>query len=112
MLNFIDNFKIRLTRPLRAGDTSIRVNAHDARKLNAVGANNHVYLTIDDGVRYEVVRYDHGTNFGAGNSPVDVPVQRDVNGTGTMNFPVSTCVVMDWNKTQLREFICQTASEC
>lgn len=108
MLNVIDFIKFGTPRAVKAEQDFIELPSHEARKLNDVGRGNHIYLTLSfpRADRYEVVRYDHGQDWAPQGGLVKIPVTRGVLGK-RMSFPQSTCITVDWNTVQLREFIQQ-----
>lgn len=112
MLKFVDNIELRLLHHLRSGDVYMVVSRADARKLNAVGEGNHIYLSLKYGRSYEIVKYEHHEDIPAIGKPARVQIIRDALGTGAKSFPRGTCVVADLNSIQLRELVCQYKEEC
>nr|DAU63240.1 MAG TPA: hypothetical protein [Caudoviricetes sp.] len=108
MLKFVDYLHMTLARPMQAEHDYMLVYAPDAKQLNAVGAGNHLYLTMHypRSDIFEVVRYDHGEDFTNQAGVVQVAVQRAMLGV-RRSFPSAVCVTADWNSLQLAEFIKQ-----
>lgn len=102
MLEILDGFKSRLAGNLQTTSDIITLPHSHAEKLNKMVEGNHIYLTIKYLDRYEVVKFTKDAAIKAGR----VPVERDVLGDGRKNFPCGSCVVVDWNSVQLKEFIC------
>lgn len=107
MLSFIDYFKGSLSSHLKTTDDTIVLKFEQARRLNELAEGDHVYLTVRYLDRFEVVKFTKTYELKGG----IVPVERDVLGKGRKNFPAGSCVSVDWNSVQLREFICQN-KEC
>lgn len=107
MLSFIDYFKGSLVSNLKTTDGSMAMKFEHARRLNELAEGDHVYLTVRYLDRFEVVKFTKASDIKNG----IVPVERDVLGKGRKNFPAGSCVSVDWNSVQLREFICQN-KEC
>lgn len=114
MLTSLETFRGKLTRALAPGDEAVWLDARAARFLDNVGIGNHTYLLLEapTGIM-EVVRYDHGENFDTriGNAKLQVPVQRDVTGTGRYAFACGTCVRFVWTSAGIREFVQQSFPE-
>lgn len=108
MLNFIDGFKSALKTHFQTTDDVIQLPFKSVQELNNLADGDHVYLSIKYLDRYEVVKYIKEGELKGGK----VPVIRDVLGKGRKNFPCGSCVSIDWNSVQLKEFICQTQGEC
>lgn len=108
MLNVVDFLNFSSPRAIKAEQDYIELPSHEARKLNAVGQGNHVYLTIafPRADRHEVVKYAHGQDWQPQGGLVKVPVSRGVLGK-RLSFPQNVCIKVDWNTVQLREFIQQ-----
>lgn len=107
MLEFIDGFKGSLASHLQTTDDMLTLSQKAIQYLNGLQEGNHVYLTIRYLDRYEVVKFTKDTQI----KGHKVPVIRDVLGKGRKNFPCNSCVSVDWNSVQLKEFICQN-KEC
>lgn len=107
MLEVIDGFKSSLTTHLQTTDDFLSLPFKAVQRLNELAEGNHIYLTLKYLDRYEVVKFVKENNLKGGR----VPVTRDILGRGRKNFPCSSCVVVDWNTIQLKEFICQN-KEC
>lgn len=104
MLEYLDGFKTKLVGNLQTTSDIITLPMAWAKKLDELVEGNHVYLTIKYLDRYEVVKYTKDSKIKNGM----VPVERDVLGKGRKNFPCGSCVLIDWNSVQLKEFICAT----
>lgn len=107
MLSFIDGFKSTLKTHFQTTDDTLELPFKSVQELNKLAEGDHVYLTLRYLDRYEVVKFTKENDLKGGK----VPVERDVLGKGRKNFPCGSCVVVDWNSVQLREFICQN-KEC
>lgn len=105
MLVSKDCMDLKLAKTLQGGDDFIWVSGSDAVKLNGIGVDNHINLTITDNRACETVRYDHITNWPATGTMKQIPVMRDMGATGRRNFGVYSCVVADWSVTQIVELI-------
>lgn len=108
MLKFIDFLNLELQRPLPSGQDFIELSAVDAKRLNAVGQGNHIYLTISypRANRHEVVKYVHGDDWKSQGGLVKVPVERGILGQ-RLSFATTSCVKADWNSVQLTELFQQ-----
>lgn len=107
MLNFIDGFKGSLSSHLQSTDDALQLPFKTTQRLNELSEGEHVYLTLRYLDRYEVVKFTKDGDLKQGK----VPVTRDVLGKGRKNFPCGSCVTVEWNSIQLKEFICQN-KEC
>lgn len=107
MLNFIDGFKGSLSSHLQSTDDVLQLPFKPTQRLNELSEGEHVYLTLRYLDRYEVVKFTKDGDLKQGK----VPVTRDVLGKGRKNFPCGSCVTVEWNSIQLKEFICQN-KEC
>lgn len=107
MLSFIDYFKGSLTTHFQTTDDVLHMPFKAAQRLNELAEGDHVYLTVRYLDRFEVVKFTKEKDIRGG----VVPVERDVLGKGRKNFPAGSCVSIDWNSIQLKEFICQN-KEC
>lgn len=107
MLEVIDGFKSSLTAHLQTTDDLVSLPFKSVQRLNELAEGNHIYLTLKYLDRYEVVKFVKEANLKGGK----IPVTRDILGKGRKNFPCGSCVVVDWNTIQLKEFICQN-KEC
>lgn len=106
MLSFIDGFRSSLCENVSTTASTIKLRLSDAARLNKLKDGDHVYLSIRYLDRYEVVKFTKDADIRNG----EVPVTRDMLGTGRKNFPSGTCVQTDWNSIQLKEFIKQHRS--
>lgn len=107
MLEVIDGLKSSLTAHVQTTSDTLPLPPKTVQKLNELSEGNHIYLTLKYLDRYEVVKFTKDGAVKQGK----VPVVRDILGTGRKNFPCGSCVVVDWNSIQLKEFICQN-KEC
>ena len=104
----LDGYRTSLARVLRATDTAITLRRQDAIQLNTIGLGNHVYLTIQDRMKTEVVRYDHVSDWDASDpSTIDVPVTRDVAGLGLRSFAFGTCVDSQVTSFYVRDLVAE-----
>lgn len=104
----LDNFQVNIARGLRQGDNEIALRRGDAILLNAVGVGNHIYLTLRDRVKSEVVRYDHVEDWDTTDpSVVMVPVTRNVSGTGARSFAFGTCLTGEVTSFYLRDLVAE-----
>ena len=108
MLKFLDGFKGSLLKNLQTTDDTLNVTHTAQNALNELPEGDHVYITLRYLDRYEVVKFVKDTPLKNGK----VPVTRDVLGKGRKNFPAGTCISVDWNSIQLKEFICQVKEDC
>ena len=109
MLVSKDCLDLKLVKTAHAADNFIWVSGGDAVKLNSIGVDNYINLTLSDNRACETVRYDHVATWPATSAPKQLPVIRDVGATGRKNFGVNSCAVADWSVTQLTEYIEQVA---
>ncbi len=86
-----------LSSAATADDTTLSIAPADAAGL-AVAPGTHYYLTLRSGSRREVVRV-------VGSVATELLVERGQDGTTPQSWPILTCVVVEWNPLQLREFI-------
>lgn len=111
MLVSKDCLSLKLAKVLAAADDFIWVSGADAVKLNTIGVGNYINLTISDNRGCETIRYDHVAAWPATGAMKQIPVLRDVGGTGRRNFGVHSCVVADWSVTQVTELIEQLLAD-
>lgn len=112
MVTMLDGFRAHLKAKLNASDSYITLTRSDAMKLNAVGLDNHVYLTVRDRVNSEIVKYTHADNWTtADESVVQVPVERNVRGLGAKNFPYGTCVTSEVNSLYISDLVSSLSPE-
>lgn len=78
-------------------DTELQVMPHDALRFH-VPPGSWYYLTLRRGPRREVVRV-------VGAVGRTLTVERGQDGTVRQDFEAGTCVSVEWNVAQLREFI-------
>ena len=111
MLVSKDGLNLVLAKNAQTGDNFIWLSGAEAYKLNAIGVGNHIHLTLSDNRGCETVRYDHTADWANTSALKQVPVIRNVSGTGSRNFAVHSCVTADWSVAQITELITQAACE-
>lgn len=99
----MEGFEVRTYRKIRANSDSITLSAGEARRLNKVGKDNHVYLVVQDPLHREVVRYEHTEDWGTGASHVAIPVERDVANMGRKNFGTFACLRYELTMPEIQE---------
>lgn len=108
MLVSKDCLNFTLAKQVQSTDNFIWLSGADAYKLNTIGVDNYIHLTLSDNRTCETVRYDHTTDWPNTSSVKQVSVVRDVSGTGRKNFAVHSCVTADWSVAQITELVEQT----
>ena len=111
MLVSKDCLNLVLAKNAQTGDNFIWLSGAEAYKLNAIGVGNHIHLTLSDNRGCETVRYDHTADWANTSALKQIPVIRNVSGTGSRNFAVHSCVTADWSVAQITELITQAACE-
>lgn len=111
MLVSKDCLNLALAKNAQTGDNFIWLSGAEAYKLNAIGVGNHIHLTLSDNRGCETVRYDHNADWANTSALKQIPVIRNVSGTGSRNFAVHSCVTADWSVAQITELITQAACE-
>lgn len=111
MLVSKDCLNLVLAKNAQTGDNFIWLSGAEAYKLNAIGVGNHIHLTLSDNRGCETVRYDHNADWANTSALKQIPVIRNVSGTGSRNFAVHSCVTADWSVAQITELITQAACE-
>ena len=113
--NFTNNVTTHLRQGLLTTDTTMRVKLGDGAKF-ALPIGDYAYVTLRDKLNYEVVRYQiAGTipTLPAPNPPVspgdDITIIRAQDGTIARQFPVGTCVTIEWNEAQVNDTVNQIA---
>lgn len=112
MLNYINFFHARLSKPLRSTDTVINLHAQDGvlRRLNSLPIGDHVYLAITYRSRVEVVRYTHESELTTAGAHIMIAVERGQHDTAAISFPFGTCVRTEITKQLLDEW-CERCKE-
>lgn len=106
----LDNYRATIARGLRQTDVEVALRRGDAILLNVTGVGNHVYLTLRDRIKSEVVRYDHIADWDATDpTTVMVPVTRDVSGLGPRSFAFGTCIQGEVTSFYVDDKIAQTS---
>ena len=111
MLVSKDCLNLVLAKNAQTADNFIWLSGAEAYKLNAIGVGNHIHLTLSDNRGCETVRYDHTADWANTSALKQIPVIRNVSGTGSRNFAVHSCVTADWSVAQITELITQAACE-
>lgn len=102
----LDGYRTTLLARAAASATTIAISRAAAIALNAVGFGGRVYLTLKDRVNFELVQYDHDSDWGSGDpSVVLLPVTRNVRGLGAKNFPYGACVLSEVNSLYIEDYI-------
>lgn len=104
MLEYIDNFEYKLTKPLKSTDTSLQLCSDAIKQLNKVEKGNHVYISLHWLGKFEIVKFTKDKDLKMTDK---VPVERDVEVKGSSNFPMGSCVRVQWTKLTLDEYITQ-----
>lgn len=110
---YLNNVVTTLREGLLATDTVMKVKIGDGAKF-LLGEGQYVYVTLRDRVTYEVVRVNA---FEVGDPPVattpgdDLTIVRGQDDTDAKQFPVGTCVTIEWNWQQFDEIANRIASE-
>lgn len=104
MIEFIDNFNYQLASPIKPTDTEITLPAEAIKQLNKVEKGNYVYISLHWLDKFEVVKFtkDEDLKLNA-----KVKVERDAQNLGSKNFPMGSCVKVQWNKITMDEYIAQ-----
>ncbi len=101
----LNNAVASLRNPIGSANTVLSLQVGTGAKFN-IPNGDHVYLTLFDGVSFEVVRYDSTGPIVGDN----IPVTRAQDGTTAHAFPNGTCVAVRWNVAQFFEYVQQIAS--
>lgn len=113
--NFTNNVVTTLRQGLLTTDTIMRVKVGDGAKF-ALPIGDYAYVTLRDKLNYEVVRYQI-----AGTVPIlplpnpptspgdDITIIRAQDNTIARQFPVGTCVTIEWNEAQFNDTVNQIA---
>lgn len=105
MLNVIDwGNSGALADPLGVDATTLVLRSSDAPRFQ-VPAGDHYYLTLRDSSAREVVRVD------ATNGRI-LTIVRGVDNTAARQWAAGTCVAVEWNPLQLREFMESVQQDC
>lgn len=106
MITLVDGFISHLKAKASVSDTLLLIPRADAIALNTVGVGNHIYLTLRDRNRYELVRYDHTENWSMSDpTNVMLPVTRDARGLGAKSFPYGACLKAEINSLYIAEMM-------
>lgn len=103
VLNFV---RTTLRAPLGLSDTQLLLASGTGSQFNAIAAGDWCYITVNDAVNAEVVKYTSG-----GDVVNDtLIVERAQDGTGAKAFPVGACVAVGWNVAQVTALVQQVAA--
>lgn len=106
MVIVLDGYRATLRFKARATDGYLTITRAEAMRLNAVGIGNHVYLSVRDRVNYELVRYDHVSDWDASDpQTIQLPVTRNAAGLGAKNFAVGACITSEVNSLYIQDLI-------
>lgn len=113
--NFTNNVTTHLRQGLLTTDTIMRVKLGDGAKF-ALPIGDYAYVTLRDKLNYEVVRYQIAGTVPVlplPNPPVspgdDIAIIRAQDNTIARQFPVGTCVTIEWNEAQINDTVNQIA---
>lgn len=104
MIDFIDNFNYSLSRPIKPTDNEIELPAEAIRKLNKIKKGDYIYISLHWVDKSEVVKFTKDEDIKLSDK---VRVERDVESSGSKNFPIGSCVKVQWNKITMDEYIAQ-----
>jgi hypothetical protein len=105
-LSFSNFVRTTLRSPVTPSDTMLLLEAGSG-VLFGLSPGDYCYVTVNDGVTVEVMKY---TSIG----PVindTIPVARGQDGTTAKAFPAGACVQVAWNKAQVADFVTQLYNE-
>jgi hypothetical protein len=96
----LNEFSAQLNAPLTATDSILPIaNAQD---LSTALGSNYTYLTLKNGVSFEIVRAEAFGN--------QVRIYRAEEGTIALNFGVGACVIWKMTVQSVKDICCQ--NEC
>lgn len=107
MINPVNFFVSTLRAPITTSDTQLLLAAGAGTALSGIGAGNYAYVTVNDGMNVEVMRY---TSTGPITNE-SITVVRALDNTSAKAFPTGACVKIVWNILQLDEYIQRIISE-
>jgi len=108
MLKIINHFSTKLRNYITPDETVLEIPFDMAKKLNTLESGDHTYLSlVGYNGRAEIVKYTHGSDLKKGS----ITVERNVGGTGALNFPAGTCVTIDCNTVLMHEYVTGLALE-
>ena len=101
-LNISNFLKTSLRAPVTATDTVLQLAVGTGQNFN-FPAGDYCYITIEDRLATEIVKY---VSVGGVNSD-NIVVQRGQDGTVARAFPAGSCVKVAWNEQQVTDLILQ-----
>lgn len=106
MINPGNFIRTALRTSITPNDNVLPLNQGTGALFN-LPAGDYCYVTLEDRLNVEVVKYV-STGQVVGDN---LTVQRAQDGTVARAFPAGTCVKVAWNEAQVRELIAQTVTQ-
>lgn len=103
MLKIINGFNTRIGSYISPNDTKLSIPFSMAKQLNSqLDVGDHTYLTLTGyNGRYEIVKYTKLKDSASD----EIIVERDMEGTGALNYPPNTCLSTTFNTVILEEYV-------